>query len=150
MSDGMSQLGISGTIPVLLEMEGTTEEEVITEMIRALQGRAEVRDTGVFEQAVLERQKVHPPLLGNGVALPHARTSAVTEMVLVIGKCPAPVAFGPEQIPVKLIFLYGVPAPCISEYLASVAKLTGFLRQPGCLDQLLMTADEAGFRALLP
>jgi len=146
----MSQLGISGPIPVLLEMEGTTEEEVIGEMIRSLQGRAEVRDAGVLEQAVMERQKVHPPLLGNGVALPHARTAAVTEMVLVIGKCPAPVAFGPEQVPVNLIFLYGVPAQCIREYLASVAKLTGFLRQPGCLDQLLLATDEASFRALLP
>ena len=146
----MSQLGISGTIPVLLEMEGTTEEEVIREMIRSLEGRGEVRDAGFFVQAVLERQKVHPPLLGNGVALPHARTSAVTEMVLVIGKCRASVAFGPEQIPVKLIFLYGVPAQCISEYLASVARLTGFLRQSGCLDQLLMAADETSFRALLP
>ena len=146
----MSQLGISGTIPVLLEMVGTTEEEVIGEMIRSLRGRAEVRDAGVFELSVLERQKVHPPLLGNGVALPHARTAAVTEMVLVIGKCPTPVAFGPEQVPVKLVFLYGVPAQCISEYLASVARLTGFLRQPGCLDRLLMTADEASFRALLP
>jgi len=47
-------------------------ETVIKRMIQLLAGRAEVRDLRELERAVLERQKLQPPLLGDGVALPHA------------------------------------------------------------------------------
>ena len=145
----MGETAILGNAPLLLDMEAATEEEVIRRMVGLLAERAEVLDPGEFERAVLERQRLQPPLLGNGVALPHARTGAVTEIVLVIGRCKEPVAFGPEEAPVRLVFLYGVPAHGISGYLAAVAQLTRLLRKPGSLENLLAAEDEATFRELL-
>ena len=92
----MPELQAADNTPVLLWMEDSTEETVIKRMIQLLAGRAEVRDLPGLERAVLERQKLQPPLLGNGVALPHARTTAVTEIVLAIGRCREPVPFGPD------------------------------------------------------
>ena len=97
----------------------------------------------------MERQKLQVPLLENGVALPHARTTAVTEIVAVIGRCQEPVAFGPDKVPVRLVFLYGVPLHYIREYLAVVAQLTRSLRTPGTLDALLAAEDDASFRRAL-
>jgi len=138
-----------GSAPVVLELEASTEEGVIQEMIRMLADRSEVTDLKALEQAVLERQKLQPPLLGNGVALPHARTPVVTEMVMAIARCRDPVPIGPEKVPIRLIFLYGVPAHCIGEYLTAVARLTRLLRKPGILAALLAAEDEASFRELL-
>ena len=145
----MREANIAGGTPVLLGLEATTEQEVIGRLIGLLEGRAEVLDPKELERAVLQRQKLQPPLLGNGVALPHARTPVVTEMVLAIGRCREPVPFGPENVPIRLVFLYGVPAHCIGGYLDAVARLTRTLRKPGMLDALLAAEDEAGFLNLL-
>jgi len=145
----MPAVTVTGKARIVLGVEATTEEGVIKEMIRLLAGCPEVRDLQGLQRAVLARQKLQTPLLGNGVALPHARTAAVTEIVMAIGRCPEPVAFGPDKTPVRLVFLYGVPAHCISEYLAAVAQLARALKKAGTIEALLAAPDEARFRKVL-
>jgi len=145
----MAAANVTGNALILLGVTATTEDGVIKEMIRSLAGCPDVRDLAGLQRAVLARQQLQTPLLGNGVALPHARTAAVSNIVLAIGRCPQPVAFGPEQAPVRLVFLYGVPVHCISEYLAAVAQLTRSLKRPGTLEALLAAPDEASLRTAL-
>ena len=146
----MREAAISENPPVLLGLEAATELEVIERLIGLLAGRGEVRDVGELRRAVLERQKLQPPLLGSGVALPHARTNAVGELVVAVGRCREPVPFGPERVPIRLVFLYGVPAHGISVYLDAVSRLTRVLRDPAALEAMLTTTEEAEFRRLLP
>ena len=79
---GMSEAAISDSTPVLLGLEAANELGVIEQLTQALANRTEVRDTRELQRAVLERQKLQPPLLANGIALPHARTAAVTGLVV--------------------------------------------------------------------
>lgn len=146
----MREAVISESAPVLLGLEGSTELGVIAQLIQLLADRSEVRDARELQRAVLERQKLQPPLLGKGVALPHARTVAVTELVVAVGRCREPVPFGPERIPIRLVFLYGVPVDGISVYLDAVSRLTRVLRIPATLEAMLTTTDEPQFRKLLP
>ena len=147
---GMSEAAISDSTPVLLGLEAANELGVFEQLTQALANRTEVRDTRELQRAVLERQKLQPPLLANGIALPHARTAAVTGLVVAVGRCREPVPFGPERVLIRLIFLYGVPTRGISEYLDSVAQLMRVLKNPATLAALLTTTDEADFRRHLP
>lgn len=149
MPPGVRELNTTGNALIVLGLEATTEEGVIKELIRALSGRPEVLDWQGLERAVLQRQQLQTPLLENGVALPHARTGTVSEMVMAIGRCTEPVAFGPENVPVRLVFLYGVPALCIGEYLAAVARLVRSLKRPSTLEALLTAQDAADVRRTL-
>ena len=97
----MRKLDITGNAPLVLALSATTEEEVIKQMIRALAGRPEIRDLQGLQRAVLERQKLQVPLLENGVALPHARTAAVTAIVAVIGRCQEAVVVGDGNLAVR-------------------------------------------------
>lgn len=139
----------TGRWPVRLELAATTEEGVIGELIGTLAGFPQVRDLRQLERAVLERQRLQPPLLDNGIALPHARTHAVTSMVIAAGRCRNPVGFGPDRVPVRLVFLYGMPADCVGEYLAAVARLMRLLKTPGVLAAMVDARDEAAFRGVL-
>lgn len=132
--------------PLSLDLEVATETEAILAVAGLLAGRAEVTDAAGFTEAVLERQRVSPPLLGNSIALPHARTPKVKEIVFAIGRCTQPVPFGPAAAPVQLIFLFGVPPHRISEYLAATAALARRLRDPAVVQALLAAPDEAAFR----
>ncbi len=123
--------------PPLLDLADADEVTSITRTADLLSGCAKVKNGRAFLEAVLERQRINPPVLGSGVALPHARTPWVDEIVCVASRCLVPVAFGPEQVPVRLIFLFGIPPHRITEYLAITAALVKRLRNPDVIDGLL-------------
>ena len=65
-----------------------TDTEAIDELLSSLRDHPDVVDANALRTAVLQRQKVDPPILPMGVAFPHARTDSVRALVLGIGICP--------------------------------------------------------------
>ncbi len=133
----------------LLDLEVADEETAITRVAELLKGHAQMRDEAGFLAAVLERQRINPPVLGSGIALPHARTPLVEEIVCAVARCKEAVAFGPDAVPVRLIFLFGIPPHRITDYLAVTAGLVKQLRRPGVIDGLLTAETEEDFLKLL-
>lgn len=143
----MSLSNLNVDVPVLLDLAAATEEDAIRSLAATLKGNPEVVDLNGFTEAVLERQRINPPLLGNGIALPHARTSKVKEVVFAIARTATPVLFG--ATPVRLIFLYGIPPHRVAEHLATTAALARRLRDPQIVEALLQAGDEESFRHIL-
>lgn len=141
----MSSPELTLNAPPLLDLEITNEAGVIARTAGLLDGCPDVRDAAGFLKAVCDRQRINPPILGNGVALPHARTVLVGEIVCVAARCAEPVAFGPDGLPVRLVFLFGIPPQRISEYLAMTAALVKRLRKPEVLAGLLEAATPEEF-----
>lgn len=145
----MSPKTLKFDAPPLLSLAAINEEEALVKMAALLNGHPEVNDSDEFLAAIVARQKVNPPLLGSGVALPHARTSAVREMVCVAGRSTQEILFGPEEIPVRLIFMFGVPPHQISSYLALTASLARRLRSSATIAGLLAADSSDDFLDLL-
>lgn len=137
------------SVPPILALEATDERTAIFDTVALLRGHVWVRDAGLLAKAVWERQQIHPPLLGDQIALPHARTAAVQELVFAAARLVVPVSFGPEKLPVRLLFLFGVPRHRITEYLGATAQLVRILRDPARCAALLSAANEAEFLTAL-
>lgn len=135
--------------PPVVDLEAKDENDAIRRVAGLLKGDPEITDHAVFVAAVEERQRLNPPLLGDGIALPHARTPAVKEIVFTAARLKEAVPFGAESLPVRLIFLFGVPPRKIGEYLTATAALARCLRNPATVSRLLAAADAAEFRACL-
>lgn len=137
------------SVPPVVDMEAHDETTAIRKVAGLLKGHADIADHAAFVAAVEERQRLNPPLLGEGIALPHARTPAVREIVFVAARLKAAAPFGPDGLPVRLVFLFGVPPRRIGEYLTATAALARCLRNTATVAKLLAAADEAEFRACL-
>jgi mannitol/fructose-specific phosphotransferase system IIA component (Ntr-type) len=124
-------------------VQAKADTEAIDELLSSLRNHPDVVDPDRLRAAVLERQKVDPPLLPMGIAFPHARTDSVRSLVLAIGICPEPVIFG--DTPVRLILLIGVPKAAIGEYLDLTSFLVRHLRNQPVLDRLLAASNMAEF-----
>ncbi|MEO5713234.1 MAG: PTS sugar transporter subunit IIA [Luteolibacter sp.] len=135
--------------PPLLDFTASDENEAIRRTAEILAIDSGITNFGGFVDAVFERQRSNPPLLGNGVAIPHARTVLARDIVCVASRCASPVPFGPEAEPVRLIFLLGIPPQQISEYLALTAALVKRLRDPEILNGLLTARTPEEFTDLL-
>ena len=145
----MSLTGLTlNTLP-LLDLEVPDENQAIQRTAELLKSEPAIIDFHGFVTAVFDRQKINPPILDNGVALPHARTRLTREIVFVAARCAGPVAFGPDARPVRLVFLFGIPPHRISEYLGMTALLVKRLRDPETLHGLLTAETVQKFTALL-
>jgi mannitol/fructose-specific phosphotransferase system IIA component (Ntr-type) len=98
---------------------------------------------------VLAREADLSTFLGNGLALPHARTDAVKARVVAVGRSSAGVPFGSRGELAHLIVLVGCPRAEVNAYLAFSKDLLGRLRHRSTFAQLLTSPDPAVFLKLL-
>jgi mannitol/fructose-specific phosphotransferase system IIA component (Ntr-type) len=129
----------------LKNLNAVSEHEAISKMLATLQGSPEVQDFREFSAAVFDRQQTDPPLFPGGVAFPHARTNAVSGLVMVVATCSQPITFG--EIPVRLIFLIGIPKRAGADYLELISFLARHLRAEGVVDQLVKAEDMSSLLA---
>jgi PTS system fructose-specific IIA component len=124
-------------------LEAKSEHEAISKLLGALQGHPLVKDLSELSAAIFDRQQTDPPLFPGGIAFPHARTDSVSSMVLVAATCPQAIPFG--EMPVRLIFLIGVPKRAGAEYLEMISFLARHVREDQVIERLLQTEDMPGF-----
>ena len=124
-------------------LDADSEHEAISKMLGRLQGHAEVQDCQKLSAAVFDRQQTERPLFPGGIAFPHARTDCVSSLVMVIATCSKPIPFG--EIPVRLIFLIGIPKRAGAEYLELISFLARHVRGERVVDRLVQAEDMSSF-----
>src|SRR5687767_13176054 len=110
------------------------------EVIRALAGIVSDagRATSVDElvEDVLAREATSPTGLPGGIAIPHCRTTGVSEPTLVFARLDPRVDFGAKDGPADLAFLIAAPAGGDSTHLQLLTKLARALVKPAFTDSL--------------
>jgi len=116
---------------IVLTLKGAKRTDALHDTARLLDGHPEVSNFAGFYEELLARDRLDTTCLGNGVALPHARTEHVKKIVMAVGRCDAGVAFDEAQGEiVKLFFVLGTPKSKPGDYLAVVSTLCKLLRDP--------------------
>lgn len=79
----------------ILRLKSTAMEASVREMVDALQhsGRLKAETAPVALKALLDREQVSSTGIGNGIAIPHARTDAIPEIVGLVAVSKAGVEF---------------------------------------------------------
>lgn len=135
---------------MILDLEAGSGEAAVRSLHERLVAVSDaVVDAPQFLADLLARMRLAPVCIADDVALPHARTNAVSRMVLAVARAPHPISFDADHKGVKLMFLIGTPKSAVTEYLQAVAVLSRMLRNPATRAGLYAATNEAEFRALL-
>ncbi len=102
---------------------GSTPEDVIRHLASkvAANGRATEADA-LFADAFAREQKTATGVPG-GIAIPHCRSTAVTEPTLAMARLSQPVDFGAKDGPADLVFFIAAPEGADQEHLSLLSKL---------------------------
>ncbi len=129
---------------VNLSLQAASKEEAIEQIAQVAKGHPNLLDFPAFCRAIYERETVASTSIGNGVAIPHARTDQVKDLLLVVGRLNQPVKFAPtDEVPVRLLFLIGTQKKLVTEYLRVVGMLARHLRNEEFRRKLLEAPDAA-------
>lgn len=134
---------------VNLNLTATEQNAAILEAARQLATHPAMGNFSIFCDELLDREAAGATHLGNGVALPHARTSQVNQILVAAGRSATGVKFADVASPVRLIFVVAAPKNQIGEYLATVGMMARSLRNPECLQRLLECAAPDEFARIL-
>ncbi|MEB0000913.1 fructose-specific PTS transporter subunit EIIC [Cryobacterium sp. RTS3] len=124
-------------------------------MIRSLVGRmgttGRVTDAGVVVQAALTRERVGTTAVGDGIAIPHAKSDGVSGPILAFARSRHGVDWNsPDGTPATLIFLIAVPeAAAGTEHLKVLAQLSRALMKPAFRATLQTASTPADVLAAL-
>ena len=130
---------------ICLYLKATGKEEAIRELGSFICKAKEISNYEMFLKDVLEREKLTTTGIGDGVAIPHARTDSVTGFVIAFGKSEEGVEFGSlDGKKAKLLFLMGTPKTAgLDEYLVLLAHLTRLLKGESFRESLLKADSPA-------
>jgi mannitol/fructose-specific phosphotransferase system IIA component (Ntr-type) len=86
--------------------------------------------------------------LGNGFAVPHARTDHVQQIVLAVGRSDAGVPFDGGET-VRLMFMLGTPKARPGDYLQVLSTLCRLLKDPANREAFLTAPTPEDFIQVL-
>ena len=134
---------------IVLGVTGAKRTTALNDIARRLEGHPDVANFAGFYDELLARDRLDTTCLGNGVALPHARTEHVKKIVMAAGRSDAGIPFDDKGEIVKLIFVLGTPKSKPGDYLAIVSALCKLLRDPADRAALLAAPTPEAFIAAI-
>jgi PTS system fructose-specific IIC component len=120
---------------ISLGLKGTSKDSVIRELVDTLDRAGKLSDKKGYEEAILARETQSTTGIGEGIAIPHAKTKAV--------KTPA-IAFGVSDAGIDYESLDGQPSHLFFMIAASEGANNAHLETLSRLSSMLMDTD---FRA---
>ena len=119
--------GLFSSENVLLGVEASDKSELIHKLVDKLPLSPEVNRRQIAE-AVLERESLLSTGVGEGVALPHAKTMAIDKTSVVFATTAAPIEFDSfDQQPVRLVFLMVGPPRSSSHHIQILGRISRIL-----------------------
>ncbi|OGC38847.1 hypothetical protein A2Y85_08795 [candidate division WOR-3 bacterium RBG_13_43_14] len=125
------------TDAIFMDIKAREKLDAIKELVDKMVANKCVEDGKEFMKALAKRENLESTGIGDGIAIPHARTNAVQNLVLAFARSPDGVDFSAiDGKPSHLIFLIASPEGKKSEYIMALAKLSRLLRKEPVREQL--------------
>lgn len=111
-----------------LNLESTTKDDVLHELIAQLDQAGNLNDKEKFTADILAREGQSTTGIGEAIAIPHAKSSAVTTPAIVFGRSEVGIDFDSlDGEPVHLFFMIAASEGANNEHLEALSRLSTFL-----------------------
>lgn len=132
------------------DLSATTKRDVLEEMCALAATAPEVTDPEAFLRAILARETAMSTGIGMGVAIPHAKIPAITDLVMAVGRSRQGIDFDSlDGLPAHIVVLMGASDHQNLDFLKLIGKVGALFNQPGFTEHLLRAeTPEEMFRLL--
>lgn len=134
---------------ITLRVHSTKRTAALNEIAKLLEGHPDVAHFAGFYDELLARDRLDTTSLGNGIALPHARTEHVKKIVVAVGRSDPGIVFDDKGEIVRLFFVLGTPKSKPGDYLAVVSALCKILKDPADRASFLQAPTPEAFIAAI-
>ncbi|MBN2355692.1 PTS sugar transporter subunit IIA [candidate division KSB1 bacterium] len=123
---------------IRIPLEHTDKQEIIAELIDILSAADRILDKKMALEAVLERERIMSTGIGEGVAIPHAKTLAVDKLVAAFGITKESVDFQAiDEKPVRLVFMLVGPMDPTGPHLQALSRISRLMHRSELREKLI-------------
>ena len=122
-------------------MAGISKGEIIDQMIQIISTSPKVLDIEKVRTAIFDREKIMSTGVGNGFAIPHGKTDAVTDVVAAFAVTAKAIDYESlDEQPVRLIFLLVGKDSMVGPHIKLLSRISRLMNKEDFRAKLL-TAD---------
>jgi len=136
---------------ILPEMQASERWSAIVELVDLLvaRGRVRLEDRDLILAALRQREETMSTGIGFGIAIPHASSDRISEVVAAFGRSSKGIEFDSlDNAPVKFIVLFVVPKDQFQTHLRTLAAIAKFLNDRTVRDRLGSAPDAAEIHSI--
>jgi PTS system nitrogen regulatory IIA component len=130
---------------IIPDIKSTKKEEVIKELVDALinAGDIEKRNRNKLIDSLMVREALGSTAIGQGVAIPHAKSDSVDKLVAAFGISKRGVDFDSlDGEPAYIFFLLVAPQDSAGPHLKALARISRLLKDKYFRDNLRACVDD--------
>ena len=126
------------------------KDDAIAKLVKLMETQGNVVDVDAYTEAVHARESFGSTALGEGIAIPHAKTAAVSAPGLAAMTLPEGVDYdAPDGLPTTLMFLIAAPDTKADVHLEVLSRLSMLLMDPEFCDSLRAAKTSEEFLAVI-
>jgi fructose-specific phosphotransferase system IIA component len=131
---------------IKIPLEARTKDDLLRELVGVIVQTDGVDDPQDVLRAVREREAVLSTGIGNGVAIPHGKSSAVPRLRMAAGLSREPVDFDAlDGQPVNLFFLLVGPESAAGSHIKALSRISRLVRKESVRGRLAAARDANEF-----
>lgn len=130
---------------ILTDIRATKKEEVIKELVDALISTDEIekRCRNKLIDALMTRESLGSTAIGQGIAIPHAKSDCVDKLIAAFGLSKKGVDFDSlDAEPAYIFFLLVAPQDSAGPHLKALARISRLLKDKYFRDSLRACTDD--------
>ncbi len=115
---------------IKIPLQAHTKEDVLRELVQVISNGDGGEGSEELLRAVREREAVLSTGIGNGVAIPHGKSSMVSDLVMAAGRTAEPVEFDSlDGKPVQLLFMLIGPETAAGPHIKALSRISRLIRR---------------------
>jgi len=128
---------------ILLSLQGISKEDGINQLVDKLQEAGKLNDRDEYKAAILKREEQSTTGIGEGIAIPHAKTKAVKDPAIAFGKSAEGIDYDSlDGQPAHLFFMIAAPEGANNTHLEALSRLSSILMNEEARKKLMDAASE--------
>ncbi|MFK4565985.1 fructose-specific PTS transporter subunit EIIC [Enterococcus sp. UD-01] len=122
---------------MIMDLQATDKKGAIDEMVQKIYDSGRISDIDIYKEGILAREAQTSTGLGDGIAMPHAKNSAVKEATVLFAKSTHGVDYEAlDGQPTYLFFMIAAPEGANDTHLQALAALSRLLIDPDFVAKL--------------
>lgn len=123
---------------IILDLKAGSKQEVLAEMISQLDKAGKLTDSKLFQADILAREEQSTTGIGDGIAIPHAKSKAVKSPAIGFGRSREGLDYQSlDSQPAHLFFMIAATEGANDDHLEALSRLATFLMDSKFRDRML-------------
>jgi fructose-specific phosphotransferase system IIA component len=123
---------------IVTNLPGNSKDQIINSMVDLVSQSPKVIDKEKVRGAIFEREKIMSTGVGNGFAIPHGKTEAVSDIVACFGITAEPINYQSlDEKPVRLVFLLVGKDNLVGPHIKLLSRISRLMNKEEFRNKLL-------------